>query len=170
MSGEIICMHSRNIRLTIVLMHSGNDFRQCFVFITYLQVRDGRNRWLRIESALKHLKISSASELVMAIKTYYKCDSHGEVDVQYDWGIDGLTVYFDKVLAERSQKFFAHTLPFIIDLALELPRICSRPIRLLRKQVIWKHSIDSLLSAICVYRFISIVTSVSTVLSHNYSL
>lgn len=72
----------------------------------------------------------------MRVIKSYECDAGlGAIDVEYEYGIDGLIAYFDHMLDDNRRKFFGETLKKIIDLALQLPEICTKPVRLLRKQV-----------------------------------
>lgn len=93
-----------------------------------------QHRWQRIQSTLKQTKIRNAVNLVKVMKSYNT--DLGEIDVKYEFGIDGLLVYFDEMMGDTRRRFFQETLQNIINLALELPEICTKPIRLLRKQVV----------------------------------
>ena len=46
-----------------------------------------------------------------------------------------LSTYFDSTMEANRRRFTAETMPGMIDLALQLPQLCSQPLPLLRKQV-----------------------------------
>ncbi|GAB6028370.1 hypothetical protein CHUAL_002538 [Chamberlinius hualienensis] len=88
-----------------------------------------QSRWSLIEETLRSKKISTPQELEKAILTYNK--KHATF-----WNMKGLHHLFEKELSElEKDRFFDKILPGIIDLALKLPKLCTRPIPLLKQDM-----------------------------------
>lgn len=84
-------------------------------------------RWEMICQSLSK-PINNSYDLEEAIMTYNSRYSK-------KWNFGGLHAYFNKVcLAEESSDFFGTVLPQLIVLALELPRVVTHAIPLLKKQ------------------------------------
>jgi len=45
-----------------------------------------------------------------------------------------ISTYFDQLIAANQRRLLDQTLPRIVDVALQLPQLCSQPLPLLRKQ------------------------------------
>ncbi|KJE92319.1 poly(ADP-ribose) glycohydrolase, variant 1 [Capsaspora owczarzaki ATCC 30864] len=85
------------------------------------------SRWDMIVDALKQ-PLGSTYDLEEAILTY------NQRYANY-WNFRGLHDFFANVAEDdEKQVFFATTLPFMVDLALSMPQICTAPIPLLKQQ------------------------------------
>lgn len=83
-------------------------------------------RWELIQQSLEK-PIFNSYDLEEAILTYNSVYSR-------KWQFNGLHAYFSKLPKERTTDFFVKTLPNVIRLALQLPRIVTHSLPLLRKQ------------------------------------
>eukprot|EP01132_Coremiostelium_polycephalum_P001124 gene1124-1429_t len=84
------------------------------------------SKWYLINTVLIG-KIKDSEELEEAIKS---------MNPRCNWNFQGLHDYFETECSEMETKeFFEKTLPFIIKLALSLPKLCPKPIPLLGKSV-----------------------------------
>lgn len=81
-------------------------------------------RWEKITSSLGAAKWNSSHDIEKAILSYNK----------YKWDFTELHRYFRTLTEEEHDLFFGQTLPKMVELAVNLPSICTRPIPLLRKQ------------------------------------
>ena len=95
------------------------------------------SRWNKIETTWRNSNVKNAKDLITTIKQYYTTSNSdiGGTESTFEWGIDGLSVFFDNVIDNKRQQFFQETLPFIVATALQLPQLCTVPMKLLRKQV-----------------------------------
>ncbi|KAK2159116.1 hypothetical protein LSH36_158g03039 [Paralvinella palmiformis] len=85
-------------------------------------------RWELVQQALL-TNMSSTLDLEEAILTY---------NVRYSkrWNFHGLHSFFTEILERKEvDAFFANILPKMINLALQLPRLCTQPIPMLKKHM-----------------------------------
>ncbi|PIK41639.1 putative poly(ADP-ribose) glycohydrolase [Apostichopus japonicus] len=90
--------------------------------------KEVKSRWELIQSSLLHV-LSSSVDLEESILHY---------NTRYNkrWNFEALHHYFTEVLdREESSYFFASVLPGMVQLALELPNICTQPIPLLKQNI-----------------------------------
>ena len=83
-------------------------------------------RWDLMRQSLEK-PILNTFDLEEAILTYNSVYSK-------KWQFHGLHDYFSRISKEKSSHFFAKTLPKMINLALELPKVVTHSLPLLRKQ------------------------------------
>ena len=81
-------------------------------------------RWGKIVSSLNAAKWNASCDIEKAILSYNK----------YKWDFTELHRYFQTLTEEEHDLLFSQTLPKMVELAVNLPSICTQPIPLLRKQ------------------------------------
>ncbi|XP_041066296.1 poly(ADP-ribose) glycohydrolase-like [Carcharodon carcharias] len=93
---------------------------------TYFMHRVEVSRWMIIKAALNKDRFETSKDLENAIKEYNQKYAHL-------WRFSGLHKHFDQLSDGERQYLLGTLLPGMAKLALQLPKLCSKPIPLLKQ-------------------------------------